>query len=415
MKRVLAIILTLGLMGAMLTACDQEGDASSSSKEESETTTSTTKVEDVEEEEFTLEAGLTDMMKERAILRDGDVARLSAVLKRAQSGEDITIGFIGGSITAGSVATGNKGYASMLHEWFKEKFPDIEVTLVNAGIGATDSYLGVHRVDRDLLESTPDIVFVEFSVNDGAFINKDSYESLVLKILRAENNPAVVALCMAQSSGDTYQETHKEIGDHYDLPMISLWNCFKPTVDAGFVKWADILVDGIHPADTGHDLVRQMLSSYLEKVIADIDNAPTEITSLPDVLVDRFANAKILNAQSEELASAQLTGFEAGKIFMPFKDGYSSKEAGSSIKFTVQARSLGITYLKQINGAPGQAEIYINGKLVKTLDADFSGGWGNFAQSEEVFTSDASAEIEVEIKIAEGDQTDFSVLAILLS
>ena len=45
-------------------------------------------------------------------------------------------------------------------------FPDTEVNYVNAGIGATNSYLAVHRVDNDLLAHKPDVVVVEFSVND---------------------------------------------------------------------------------------------------------------------------------------------------------------------------------------------------------------------------------------------------------
>ena len=53
-----------------------------------------------------------------------------------------------------------------------------------AGIGGTNSYLGVHRVDEHLLAYKPDVVIVEFSVNDtDKTMNKYSYDSLVRKIL----------------------------------------------------------------------------------------------------------------------------------------------------------------------------------------------------------------------------------------
>ena len=37
---------------------------------------------------------------------------------------------------------------------------------INVGIGATDSYLGVHRVTADVLDKEPNLVLVEFAVND---------------------------------------------------------------------------------------------------------------------------------------------------------------------------------------------------------------------------------------------------------
>lgn len=48
----------------------------------------------------------------------------------------------------------------------KDTFPEDDFEFVNAGIGGTDSYLGVHRVNKGVLEYEPDLVLVEFSVND---------------------------------------------------------------------------------------------------------------------------------------------------------------------------------------------------------------------------------------------------------
>jgi lysophospholipase L1-like esterase len=55
---------------------------------------------------------------------------------------------------------------------------------VNAGIGDTDSQYGALRVQRDVLSYNPDLVVVEFAVNDnagalGQLLNGDTYEGLV--------------------------------------------------------------------------------------------------------------------------------------------------------------------------------------------------------------------------------------------
>ena len=70
-------------------------------------------------------------------------------------------------------------------------FPDTAVNYVNAGLSGTPSVLGVVRAERDLFgEKQPDIIFIEFAVNDGGDQQyKDCYESLVKKCLDKENAP----------------------------------------------------------------------------------------------------------------------------------------------------------------------------------------------------------------------------------
>ena len=111
---------------------------------------------------------VTEEMLDAGIFNPGDTGRLASVMARAASGEDITIAYIGGSITNGDSANPKetKCYAYLTTEWWKATFPGANINYVNAGIGATDSYIGVHRAKRDVLAYKPDLVIVEFSVND---------------------------------------------------------------------------------------------------------------------------------------------------------------------------------------------------------------------------------------------------------
>ncbi|MEX0670490.1 MAG: SGNH/GDSL hydrolase family protein [Pirellulales bacterium] len=59
--------------------------------------------------------------------------------------------------------------------WFREQFSGGNVRVVNAGIGATNSHYGAARVQTDVLARDPDLVIVEFAVND--FDNRDFAES----------------------------------------------------------------------------------------------------------------------------------------------------------------------------------------------------------------------------------------------
>ena len=110
---------------------------------------------------------LTSEIVARSQLSPGDLGRLAGVLARANRGEPITIGVIGGSITAGAFATTpQNSYAGRLLAWWQNRFPRCNISMINAGVGGTGSMYGALRAGRDLLSSLPDFVVVEFAVND---------------------------------------------------------------------------------------------------------------------------------------------------------------------------------------------------------------------------------------------------------
>ena len=96
-----------------------------------------------------------------------DTSRLQRAFAKARRGERVTVAVIGGSITAGAMAsTPEKNYGSLVAQWWRETFPKAEIRFVNAGIGATGTNYGALRAKRDLLAHRPDFVITEYSVND---------------------------------------------------------------------------------------------------------------------------------------------------------------------------------------------------------------------------------------------------------
>lgn len=89
---------------------------------------------------------------DRSVVNSGNAARIAAAMKKAQNGETVTVGVIGGSITQGSGATsGANCYASLVKKWWEETFPQIQLTFINIGKGDTTSLMDVARVEEDLL------------------------------------------------------------------------------------------------------------------------------------------------------------------------------------------------------------------------------------------------------------------------
>lgn len=359
----------------------------------------------------------TEAMIRRAVVSEGNTARLADAMKRAQAGEKITIGTIGGSITQGTAAsTTDERYANRALQWWAKAFPKAQLDFVNAGIGATDSYIGVHRADADLLSKKPDVVIVEFSVNDtDAALNLQTYDSLVRKILQAENHPAVILLFTTQEDGTSLQDTHMQIGTAYDLPMISYKNAVLPEIEAGSFTWKDISPDNIHPNSVGHGIIGELLWNYFNSVYAKLDQIDTSdlaFTAAP-VTKDLYAKGQLLD--STTLTPKDMEGFQQAQVSNQFPNDWTTTESGT-ITFEVTGSNIGVLYYKTVDGKSGQYSVYVDDRLIQVLDGDFTGGWGNYAQAQQVYTSDSPATHTVTIKqLAGTDLTQFTVLGLLVS
>lgn len=422
-KKIIAALcaLTICLSAAACGQTDSAEDApAETTAAQSASAPVTMATEAVPTEPVDLSKGLTDAMYERAVVSEGNKARLAKAMKKAANGEDITVGVIGGSITQGSSATDhNNCYAELFHKYWVEKFPQSNVNFVNAGIGGTNSYLGVHRVDTQLLDSKPDAVIVEFSVNDtDKLMNKYSYDSLVRKILNCDSQPAVMLLFTTQEDGTSLWETHKEIGAAYDLPMLSYRAVVYPEVSAGTLDWKDISPDNIHPNDEGHKLIGQLVSRYLDSVYDDLDNIDDSSVAFdtPAYTADYYKDAKILGAS--DIAPQEISGFEqGGNSVYPelFPDNFVTEGEGY-LKFETECKCLGFFYLKKVDGKGGKYDVYVDGERKGTLDADFKGGWGNYGETQQILISKDSEKHTVEIKLAEGStNTSLTILGIMES
>jgi len=357
---------------------------------------------------------VTDSMKQRSVLNSGDKTRLYSVINRAARGETITFSVIGGSITHGCHADSRReSYAELAAGWWKDRFPWTVVNYINAGIGATDSYIGVHRVSRDLLSHNPDVVIVEFSVNDtDTEINPESYRSLVSRILSHEPAPAVILLFTMERDGTNFQKCHIETGKLYDVPVISYADAVFPEIQSGNLRWEDISPDDIHPSGEGHAVIAELINSYMETVFSEAFSAGNDTvkTQLPE---GKYASAEMYD--NRNIVPAVISGFKKASVSNQFPHGWTSEKNGL-ISFTVTARNIGILYLRTKEKPSGIYNVKTDGVLCAELDGDFSEGWGDYTAYKEVYTSDTEMQHTIEISMSEKSATGlFTITGICIS
>jgi hypothetical protein len=233
-------------------------------------------------------------------------AGLPNVSAKLNAGQQVRIAYFGGSITAAA------GWRVKTLAWFQGRFPMAKVSEIDAAIGGTGSDLGVFRLGHDVLLGKPDLVFVEFAVNDGGsdpLEIRRCMEGIVRQIWTAD--PAIdicYVYTLAGGMVKDLQEKHfpraasamEAVADHYGIPSIHLglevvarlaadtlvFKAAKPTTDAERSAIGSRLVfteDDVHPTDAGHQLYTEVIARHL-----------------PDLLAAGTAGAHALGAALEE-------------------------------------------------------------------------------------------------------------------
>lgn len=325
-------------------------------------------------------------MVARSFVQYGNTYRLNQKFTQAANGEKVTVAYLGGSITEGVGGTPDTCYAKLSFDALAERLGAADnMEYVNAGVSGTPSILGNLRVQKDVLDYNADIVFIEFAVNDGMEeIYKQSYESLVRTVLQQENEPAVILLFTVTKTGHTCQEHMKQIGEYYQLPMISVPDAIQPEMEAGRMTWADYSGDEAHPNAEGHKLVAEFISNYFDTLDARSFVDPSyEMPAVPK-FGSPYENAFLAEAdydnRSENLQIGDTGSFTVeSRRIADFKKGawVYSGEGTEPLKMTVKGNSLFFVCKRYESDTMGKFEVYINGAKAGTIDTNQKGGWGD--------------------------------------
>lgn len=195
--------------------------------------------------------------------------KFKALFKNKKS---VTVGYIGGSITE------QEGYRKAFTARLRSEYPENEINEVNAAMGGTNSFLGVCRVQRDLISENPDIVFVEFSVNDdnseyNTFFGR-TYEGIVRKLKKRNPDMLIAGVGLTtKGMNDSFYEKgelpnsvklHKEVCEYYKLPYVNMGKTLFEYMKEHKKEMLEFTNDNVHTNEKGGEFYGDVLWNELK-------------------------------------------------------------------------------------------------------------------------------------------------------
>lgn len=377
----------------------------------------------------------------RSLMSMGDTGRVGRAIRRAQDGENVTIAYIGGSITQGAGATpiNSECYAYKSWQNFAKRFGRGDnVRFVKAGVGGTPSELGMIRFERDVLRDgsvTPDIVVVEFAVNDeGDETKGNCYESLVRKILTLPNKPAVVLLFSVFADDWNLQDRLKVVGERYRLPMISVLDAVTPQFrckpgEGRVISKNQFFYDMFHPTNAGHTIMADCLTSFFEQAAESKDTGEAFLKDgLPEpVIGSDFERVKLLDRKDmpgvaavscgsfrftdKELQVVEMDEELTGTPEFPYNWMYCGEKENGTEPFVLEmvCKALLLVFKDSGEVRAGKAEVFVDGHRKLTADP-LVNGWIH-CNPVILIQEEESKKHVIRIQMAEGDERkEFTIL-----
>jgi acyl-CoA thioesterase-1 len=185
-----------------------------------------------------------------------------------ESGCNVTIVAFGDSITAGYCV--RRGFPSFWEQMLAEKYPEASVEMINSGISGDTSLDGRARLDWAVLSYEPDLVTINFGINDCALgLDQEEFEmNFVEMVRRIRAGPNSEILLLSSQPLETppydrrvldYYQAVERVAREMDVGFVDVYGAWMRRVRAGTSLGSLILPGLDHPNEAGYKIIAEEL------------------------------------------------------------------------------------------------------------------------------------------------------------
>lgn len=181
--------------------------------------------------------------------------------------------FHGHSVPAGYFKTPTirrfESYPLLFQQQMCDRFSTAAIDVSVTAIGGENCKRGAARFADDVLSLKPDLVFIDYSLNDRRLTLDQAKQFWEVMIIEAKQNgvPVVLMTPTPDASEDITDKTSllqqhadqvKQLGKIHEVPVVDSYSEFQRRVLAGEKLWS-FLSQGNHPNRKGHEVVTDLI------------------------------------------------------------------------------------------------------------------------------------------------------------
>ncbi|WP_298865873.1 SGNH/GDSL hydrolase family protein [uncultured Gimesia sp.] len=312
----------------------------------------------------------------------------NTLLKLKQK-QDVRVAYLGGSITAAP------GWRVKTTKWLQKAFPQSKIHEIHAAIGGTGSDLGAFRLEHDVLQHRPDLVFIEFAVNDGGRQPESIWESMEGIVRQIWTANSQTDICFVYTFRVNYENDLRKgecpraasamelLAEHYGIPSINVALKIVELESLGKLIFksdtplSDEVIqfskDGVHPLDRGHEIYTEVIGNAIEQMQSTSEPVNHASQLKRPFVTGHWTDAKMVPLTSAMLAGNWMTLPENDPLMKRFGGRmgqiWEADKPGSRLTFRFRGSQAALYDLLGPDG--GQVLITIDGKQQTKLRPRF--------------------------------------------
>lgn len=163
-------------------------------------------------------------------------------------------------------------YPHLVLKHLKKRYPYAVINVIVTGIGGEASNQGAFRFEDEVLNYKPDVLIIDYGLNDrriGLDEARKSWEEMVERALK--DNIPIILLTPSPDSRVDYSNSKNELFKHaeqikaisakYDLGLVDVYKVFEVFYDDKKVL-KKYMSSVNHPNEKGHELIANELMKY---------------------------------------------------------------------------------------------------------------------------------------------------------
>ncbi len=291
--------------------------------------------------------------------------------------KQLNVAYIGGSVTVGSGSSKGNSWRELTTVWLKSRYPNSTINEIYAAIGGTGSQWGLFRLKEDVLAHNPDLVFIEFCINDSYefFSETESaaFADAMVREINEHNKDTDIVFVFVTDEGKLGTDfankvSYRKVAEYYGVPYIDAGKALVNEMNETGNDWRYYVRDWAHPNDKGYAAyakeVERCLGEWLEAA-AKVEAKPHILSQTPAV-TNSLQNIRRIEP-SELNYDENWRLDDTPKMSIGNQTILEARKVGAQITLEFEGTQVGYIYYAKTNG---NIKVTVDGSNEKIIEAE---------------------------------------------